>query len=186
MSNNGGLQLASVLNHLKASGNDIEQPDIRGIIIDSAPGDLTMATWTRALLASVPNPTTFGLALGTSALGTAGTLAAVLGPTLSLGALGLGVASTLFLDRYVTQNYHARVVYTMSGYPKLFLYSDGDDLVNYKTVEAVAGQMKAKGDDITMHRFDKTPHVSHMRSDKDTYEKLVYGFLDKIVSNLQK
>ncbi|GBG31742.1 Transmembrane protein 53 [Hondaea fermentalgiana] len=181
MSNNGGLELNDVLKKLEQEADAPWKPDIRGIVFDSCPGNLTFRAWSGALFASSSNKLPLGLGLGAGILATTLGLHATLGGVGTIAVLGAGLVAGRSFENFLTERYHRHMVERTAGIPKLFLYSDGDDLVTYDAVEAVAKRMKDNGDDVSMHRFDGTMHVAHMMAERDKYEKEVSSFLEKIL-----
>ena len=53
--------------------------------------------------------------------------------------------------------------------PRLYVYSDADQMVAAEDVEAHINVMKVKGLDVHVEKFHGTPHVTHARSDPDRY-----------------
>jgi len=56
---------------------------------------------------------------------------------------------------------------------RLYVYSDGDELVGTESIEKHARDAEAKGIDVSMLKEKDTPHVQHMMLDKDQYWKIV-------------
>ncbi|GAA6058848.1 hypothetical protein JCM10212_002792 [Sporobolomyces blumeae] len=53
--------------------------------------------------------------------------------------------------------------------PRLYFYSLIDLLIPYKDVEAHARTARERGIDVRTEKFDKTPHVTHARSEPERY-----------------
>lgn len=64
--------------------------------------------------------------------------------------------------------------------PKLFLYSDADDLCPADFIAKFVEQQRKRGDSlITEKRWKDSPHCQHLRMHQSDYEKAVETFLDQ-------
>ena len=53
--------------------------------------------------------------------------------------------------------------------PRLYLYSQADEMVPWTEVEEHAEEARKAGLDVRMERFEGSPHVAHARSDPERY-----------------
>lgn len=67
----------------------------------------------------------------------------------------------------------------IKGNPKrCYIYSDGDELVNWKHVEAHADEAEKIGLTVRREKFLGSPHVAHMRADPERYWAITKEYLD--------
>ena len=66
-------------------------------------------------------------------------------------------------------------------WPELFLYSKTDFYLPHKYSEdkVIAAHLES-GRDVTTKRWNKSPHVCHLKKHGKEYKATVYDFLDKI------
>jgi hypothetical protein len=60
---------------------------------------------------------------------------------------------------------------------RCYLYSEEDDLVQWQDVERHAVVAKEKGYDVSCEKFERSPHVAHMRTDPQRYWNIVAKYL---------
>lgn len=60
---------------------------------------------------------------------------------------------------------------------RCYLYSETDDLIPWTDVEQHAAEAKDKGWEVTLEKFDDSPHVMHMRTDPKRYWNVVSKYL---------
>ena len=65
---------------------------------------------------------------------------------------------------------------------RCYMYSDTDELVDWRDVESHAVNAEAKGWAVRREVFRNSPHVGHMRSEPDRYWSIVRGYLGDLVS----
>ena len=53
--------------------------------------------------------------------------------------------------------------------PRLYLYSQADEMVPWTEVEEHAEEARKAGLDVRMERFEGSPHVAHARTDPERY-----------------
>lgn len=175
MSNMGGTVLAGSLQKLRED----ESFDVKGVVLDSCPGDLTFETFIRAFLASQKKINT------SAAVGSL--LASVILLLPSKFALRVAVilifASMYYFEKRLSDGYHRSIIESSREIPKLFLYSLSDPLVSFRTIENVASVMEMNGDLVMRQRFENTPHVGHLGKETAVYNSTVQTFLDKVTSH---
>lgn len=65
---------------------------------------------------------------------------------------------------------------------RCYIYSDADELVNWRDVEKHASDAQAKGWVVRREKFLGSPHVCHMRTDPERYWNLVKTYLESPAS----
>lgn len=96
-----------------------------------------------------------------------------------------GIASgldTLFLDKFESQraDYWQTLDSSVSmRAPYLLLCSKDDDLAPFQTICNFAKRIKELGGDVTLVRWDSSPHVGHYRKYPDEYKTAVAQLLQK-------
>lgn len=65
---------------------------------------------------------------------------------------------------------------------RCYMYSDTDDLIKSKDVELHASDAKAKGWVVRRELYKGSPHVGHMRAEPDRYWSVVQEYLGALVS----
>lgn len=63
--------------------------------------------------------------------------------------------------------------------PQLFLFSKADDVCSWDTIQEFAEIRKKKGVDVTIALFEDSPHVKHLITYREEYQKYVYTFIEK-------
>ena len=61
--------------------------------------------------------------------------------------------------------------------PALFLYSSDDQIIDATAVERMADALDALGARVTRVRWETSPHVSHLRTDRERYVASLATFL---------
>lgn len=64
---------------------------------------------------------------------------------------------------------------------RCYIYSDADELVDWREVEKHADESEAKGWVVRMELFKGAPHVGHMRADPDRYWGIIKEYLGRVV-----
>ena len=77
------------------------------------------------------------------------------------------------------QMYYYVTRWVMLPHNQLFIYSEVDKLINYRDVEEFADRQKGKGNCVKLEKFPNSPHVQHIRSDPQRYEKTVRELIKK-------
>lgn len=62
---------------------------------------------------------------------------------------------------------------------RCYIYSDKDELVNWKDVEEHSNEAEQKGWIVTKEKFVGAPHVGHMRKDPERYWKIIKKFINR-------
>ncbi|KAJ5171267.1 Protein of unknown function DUF829 TMEM53 [Penicillium coprophilum] len=65
---------------------------------------------------------------------------------------------------------------------RCYIYSDTDDLVDWRDVESHAANAEAEGWAVRRESFKNSPHVGHMRAEPDRYWGIVREYLGDLVS----
>lgn len=65
-----------------------------------------------------------------------------------------------------------------AGLRRVYLFSDGDEMVAAKDVESHGKEAEAKGLDVRLENFGGSPHVAHMRTDGNRYWGAIKGVWD--------
>jgi hypothetical protein len=65
---------------------------------------------------------------------------------------------------------------------RCYVYSDTDDLVDWRNIESHALEAEAKGWVVRREMFKGSPHVGHMRAEPDRYWGIVKQYLGALVS----
>lgn len=63
---------------------------------------------------------------------------------------------------------------------RCYIYSDADDLIDWRDVENHAADAEAKGWVVQKVIFQGTPHVGHMRADSERYWSIVRTYLETV------
>ena len=72
------------------------------------------------------------------------------------------------------------VRFEATNWPELFLYSKTDFYVpHYFLEDEVIKRHIEYGRNVTIKRWDKSPHVCHLKKHKKSYTEEVHNFLDK-------
>lgn len=61
--------------------------------------------------------------------------------------------------------------------PRCYIYSDGDELVDWRHVEAHAEEAGRMGLVVRREKFEGSSHVAHMRADPDRYWGITKEYL---------
>lgn len=64
---------------------------------------------------------------------------------------------------------------------RCYIYSDADDLVDYRDVEKHASESGASGWVVRCERFQGSPHVGHMRAAPDRYWGIIKEYLEPTI-----
>ncbi|XP_074308907.1 uncharacterized protein LOC141643595 [Silene latifolia] len=65
--------------------------------------------------------------------------------------------------------------------PQLYLYSTGDKVIRYRTVESFIEQQKRRGRKVTSFNFGSSPHVDHYRTFPELYSSYVNSFVSDVL-----
>mmetsp|Transcript_1629 Transcript_1629/g.2650 ORF Transcript_1629/g.2650 Transcript_1629/m.2650 type:complete len:83 (-) Transcript_1629:761-1009(-) len=76
-------------------------------------------------------------------------------------------------------NYWNKVKNESSRCPQLFIYSNDDRLVSAEDVEEVADHRQKLGVSVQRYKLAKSPHVAHLRTNKDSYIAVLRDFLKR-------
>jgi len=79
----------------------------------------------------------------------------------------------------VTEAYWSDLLASRVGAPELFVFSDDDALVPAVDVTEFLERRRASGVDVHTLRLDHSPHVGHLRTAREAYERA----LDDVVGD---
>lgn len=169
MFSNGGVCTMTHLlaEYRKTTGTPLS---ISSMIIDSAPGRATITSAVRAF--SYVLPKMWILRLFSKAV--LYTALAVLG---LLRRLTRTPDSVSRARRAINDKRLLRSACAKGVLRRCYLYSDADQLIDCKDVEAHAVDAEASGWTVQREKFQGTPHVGHMRSDPERYWAVVAEYL---------
>ena len=122
------------------------------VILDSCPGRGGIEVTQRAFANAVRNPILRRLA----------NLYAVLAHWI------FGKEATILKMR-TTLNKYLLLPWFSKHTPRLYLYSQADDIVPWTEVEEHAEEARKAGLNVRMERFEGSPHVAHARTDPERY-----------------
>ncbi|KAF0686116.1 Aste57867_22081 [Aphanomyces stellatus] len=106
---------------------------------------------------------------------------AVLGGALRLGWISVVARWAVAGELDPVKRNLAQLIERDAAVPKLFLYSDGDQLISSTEVEGAIAKATAFGTTVESVNFGSSPHVSHYVHAPEAYEAAVDAFLAKHV-----
>ncbi|KAF5342474.1 hypothetical protein D9611_001264 [Ephemerocybe angulata] len=128
------------------------------MVLDSSPGDGGLKATQKAFLTAVRHPILRRLA----------SLMITLLVFISWVHLRLGGEPPLIRVKKAL-NDHKLLPWFSKTTPRLYMYSEADDLIPYPEVEAHAETARKEGLEVRLERFKDSPHVAHARADPDRY-----------------
>ncbi|KAJ5440108.1 uncharacterized protein N7458_011106 [Penicillium daleae] len=167
---NGGLFSAThVLKaYHQAAGKSLP---ISSMIIDSAPGTATMSGSMKAFSYALPKLWIL-LLLGKVALWITLVLIKTY-QTITGSPDAISFTRKAINDTSLVQPANAKGVLT-----RCYIYSDSDELVDWRDVEEHATESEASGWVVRREKFQGTPHVGHMRAQPERYWSIIKEYLD--------
>lgn len=144
---------------------------ISSMIIDSAPGTASTSAAMKAFSYALPKLWIFRL-IGKSALWITLVLIKIY-QTITRSPDAVSLARKAINDTSLVQAVNAKGVLT-----RCYIYSDMDDLVDWRDVEKHASESEASGWVVRREKFQGTPHVGHMRAQPERYWFIVKEYLD--------
>lgn len=171
---NGGLsKTAHLLGAYKAATG---QPlPFSSMVVDSAPGTASLRSAVRAFSFALPQMWILRL-FGKSFLWISLIMIKLI-QTVTRTPDVISRARKAINDPSLVQAVNAK------GVPRrCYIYSDADDLVDYRDVEMHASESEAAGWLVRCERFQGSPHVGHMRAAPDRYWGIVKEYLEPSVS----
>ncbi|KAJ5670745.1 uncharacterized protein N7477_006108 [Penicillium maclennaniae] len=167
---NGGLSntIHLLQAYFKATGNALP---ISSMIIDSAPGTATIAAAMRAFSFALPRMWILRL-ISKSFLWLSLVLIKMI-QTIRRSSDPIGLARRVINDASLVQAVNPKGVLT-----RCYIYSDADDLVDFRDVEKHASESEASGWLVRRELFEGTAHVGHMRAEPDRYWGIVKSYLE--------
>ncbi|RDW83295.1 hypothetical protein BP5796_04786 [Coleophoma crateriformis] len=163
-SNGGATTVALVA---KEYAKATQQPlPVARMVLDSAPGKATYAATVRAFAVSLPK----------------NIFARFLGHVLIRLFLGLYLVTDMLLAREnpvatVRRDLNNPALVSLAT-PRLYIYSEGDLMVDWRDVEEHARKAEEKGYVVRMEKFGNTPHAGHLVGGVDRYWGAVEGLWD--------
>jgi hypothetical protein len=178
MFSNGGVFAVTHLleGYQKATGHPLR---VSSTVIDSAPGTATLSATIKAF--SYVLPKRWILRLLSKVL-----LYAYLTSMFVLGkAVGkvLGVRDAVSVARRaINDGRLMRGLDKVRPPPRCYIYSDADELVDWKDVERHAADAESKGFEVRREKFLGSEHVAHMKADPERYWSTVKLYLEAVES----
>ncbi|KAK4183775.1 hypothetical protein QBC35DRAFT_507305 [Podospora australis] len=167
MSNTGGMNCAATFYAFSRATSGKIFPHTL-MICDSTPGSTAflpnIAPWSRAMALGAVSPKSLpakipGLFTTVQCLA-ALFLGSLHGLGWILGATSAAEYSTAVVNDPTLSDANAK---------KLYLYSKEDDIIYYQDIERHAADARTKGWDVTLEKFEGTPHVGHMKAHPQQY-----------------
>lgn len=159
-SNGGTLTLHQMaMEYAKQTGKVLP---MRSIIIDSAPGRTSLASGYRAFSYALPKQLIIRI-LGACTIWVTLVTMWIYGNITRTPPVGVIASRTLNNPDII--NLKAQ---------RCYIYSEMDDLIPFKDVEAHADEASNKGWLVSKEKFDGSPHVGHMRLDPVRYWNIVF------------
>lgn len=169
---NGGL--FSTAHMLKAYRQALGKPlPISSMIIDSAPGTASTSAAMKAFSFALPKLWILRL-IGKSALWITLVLIKIY-QTITRSPDAVSLARKAINDKSLVQAANAKGVLT-----RCYIYSDSDDLVDWRDVEKHASESEVSGWVVHREKFQGTPHVGHMRAQPERYWSIVKEYLGPV------
>ncbi|KAJ5887574.1 hypothetical protein N7495_007615 [Penicillium taxi] len=170
---NGGL--FSAVNLLQAFKSKTGQAlPISFMIVDSAPGTANLSSAVRAFSFSLPR--SWILRMIGKAL-----LWVTLGSIFVLHAVTRSLDPISYASKVINEPSLLRAVNAANKPTRCYIYSDTDDLVDWKAVEKHASDSEACGWLVRREQFQGTAHVGHMRAAPDRYWAIIKDYLEHTV-----
>ncbi|KXG54193.1 Protein of unknown function DUF829, TMEM53 [Penicillium griseofulvum] len=171
---NGGM--SSTTNVLQAWKNTTGTPlPMSAMILDSAPGNPSLRAGLKAFSFALPQMWILRL-LGKSLLFVFLVLFKLI-HSFSIFPDPISLARKLINDTSLVRA--ANPGGTLS---RCYIYSDTDDLVDWRDVESHAANTETEGWTVRRELFKNSPHVGHMRAEPDRYWGIVKEYLGALVS----
>ncbi|KAB8212459.1 hypothetical protein BDV34DRAFT_184024 [Aspergillus parasiticus] len=171
MFSNGGVfsTISLLTTYQKIVGRPLR---ISSTILDSAPGVATVSGAMKAFSFALPGPWLLRL-LSKVALWVFFVLGALVRRLVGMSD-AVSVARKAMNDQRLVCSGDGGD----GGKPKrCYIYSDADELVDWRDVERHANEAEARGWVVTREKFLGSPHVSHMRADPERYWGIVKRYL---------
>mmetsp|Transcript_11468 Transcript_11468/g.18667 ORF Transcript_11468/g.18667 Transcript_11468/m.18667 type:complete len:240 (+) Transcript_11468:1227-1946(+) len=145
MSNNGTIEYLAFSKLLSEENNTLIKENVRGVILDSAPGVLDLKSWCVAGIESKPDAPVVA-ASSIAAIGALYSMYTLSGSTSHFASnLLLGGIAAFSTAHAMNFAYHRALLANDLNSPMLFLYSKEDTLVSYKSVENTMLLRKEQG-----------------------------------------
>ncbi|RDW71200.1 hypothetical protein BP6252_07763 [Coleophoma cylindrospora] len=163
-SNGGATTVALVA---KEYAKATQQPlPVTRMVLDSSPGKATYAATVRAFAVSLPD----------------NIFARFFGHVLLHLFLGSYLVTNKLLGRenpvaMVRRDLNNPALVSLAT-PRLYIYSEGDQMVHWRYVEEHAREAEEKGYVARLERFGNTPHAGHLIGGADRYWSAVRGLWD--------
>ena len=171
---NGGLSSTTHLLQAYRDATGTPLP-ISSMIVDSAPGTASMKGAIRAFSFALPQMWILRL-IGKSFLWLSLILVKMV-HAITRSPDPISRARKVINDTTLVRAVNAKNIPT-----RCYIYSDADDLVDWRDVESHASESAASGWVVRRERFQGSPHVGHMRAAPDRYWGIVREYLDASLS----
>jgi hypothetical protein len=173
---NNGAQMWLALVHEDQTGWFMPSR-LKGVVLDSCPGSLSLSTAVGAFLANKPSTPKRIAFYGLPAF-----LLAILlhrrrrNPLRLVAGLFFTAVAYLSLERSNNRTYHSSFTRTPSV-PHLFVYGPNDALCTQKVISSVVAKMRDQTTARIHERLFDSPHVGHLRANPMEYEASIRQFL---------
>ncbi|KAI9931500.1 hypothetical protein ASPWEDRAFT_25626 [Aspergillus wentii DTO 134E9] len=168
---NGGLSTTTNLlaAYRKATGNPL---CVSSMVLDSAPGTATISSAVKAFSFALPK--TWILRVFGKMLLYVSLFLGLLLQKLTRRLDAITLARRAINDKRLINGHGSK-----GSFQRCYIYSDIDELVDWKDVEDHALEAESKGWVVHREKFQGSPHVSHMRSDPARYWDIVRTYLQQ-------
>ncbi|KAK3592152.1 hypothetical protein CHS0354_019444 [Potamilus streckersoni] len=168
-SNNGSYVYTNILKVLhEDKEKKLVKLQVKGVIIDSAPGQRRLHQAARAFVVSTPRNFMMRILM-------------VIGIYLYLFWTGL---KCMFMKLYNPKSleYNPHYVYENMlhdsyHWPQLYLYSKADKIIPYQDIDKMIGYRQSLGVHVERVRWDDTAHVSHLMVHREAYMQACIEFI---------
>ncbi|KAK9886514.1 hypothetical protein WA026_016793 [Henosepilachna vigintioctopunctata] len=167
-SNGGAFQYQFFSQALKLSPNPMQ---IKGVIFDSAPGKRRVLSLFRAIRAIKGGNVLLNLPICF--------LMTIFFSTMWIFQI---IRSYFVKKTNLQMNPLENLKNEENKWPQHFIYSKADVLIPYEDVEYFANYRKSLGIDVSLKRYENTPHVRHYPDNKVSYIQSVCSFMHKCLN----
>ncbi|CAA7262223.1 unnamed protein product [Cyclocybe aegerita] len=180
MSNGGGFQLSALQKMLiKSPLNASHQPPV-ALLMDSTPGNYGLESAINGNTPNNPFLRLFAIPVVALLYGINHFLRWVAGKPPIFTDL-----RTVVMDPQVLPLSSVSARAEAKAAPRLYIYSNEDQITLARHVERHANEARALGFDVRAEKFENSPHVAHARTDPERYWAAVYDLWVRAVTSRQ-